>query len=86
MQKHEQKLSHFRDLSSAGFIVALVVAQFILSFFHPLCQALQRTDCDVIKAYKHAKACQSIISSQHNEGKFSELCGRRLLLKLVKNS
>ena len=39
MQKQEQKLSCF---SSAGFIV-LVVAQFILSFSHPLCQALQRT-------------------------------------------
>ena len=30
-------------------------------------------NCDIIKAYKNAKACQSTISSQHNEGKFSEL-------------
>ena len=62
-----------RLMLSSSFIVALVVAQFILSFSHPLCQALQKTDCDIIKAYRNAKSCQTIVSSQRNESKFSEL-------------
>ena len=65
--------SFLRLLLSSGFIVALFVAQFILSFSHPLSMALQKTDCDIIKAYQNAKHCQTTISAQRNESKFKEL-------------
>ncbi len=65
--------SFTRLLMSSGFIVALFVAQFILSFSHPLCLALQKTDCDIIKAYQNARHCRTIIAAQRNECKFKEL-------------
>ncbi|VDI21253.1 Hypothetical predicted protein [Mytilus galloprovincialis] len=43
--------AHLRMLQSSQFIVALVVTQHILSFTRPLTQVLQKTDCDIIKAY-----------------------------------
>ena len=42
-------------------------------FSHPLCLALQKTNCDIAKAYKNAKLCQSTILSQRNETKFNNL-------------
>lgn len=66
-------LSHLKLLQSSNFIVSLIVAQFILSFSHPLCLSLQKTNCDIIKAYHNAKLCQTTISKQRNEAKFSEL-------------
>ena len=66
-------LSHLRLLQSSGFIVSLVVAQFVLSFSHPLCLSLQNTNCDVIKAHCNARLCQTTISKQINEAKFREL-------------
>lgn len=53
--------------------MSLVVAQFIISFSHPLCLSLQNTNCDVIKAYCNARLCQTTISKQRNEAKFREL-------------
>ena len=50
-------LSHVKLLQSSGFIVLLVVAQFILSFSNPLCLTLQKTNCDVMKAYRNARLC-----------------------------
>ena len=66
-------LSHLKLLQSSSFIVSLVVAQFILSFSHPLCLKLQNTHCDVIKVYQNARLCQTTISKQRNEAKFGEL-------------
>ena len=66
-------LSHVKLLQSSGFIVSLVVAQFILSFSNPLCLTLQKTNCDVMKAYRNARLCQTTISKQRNEVKFGEL-------------
>jgi len=66
-------LSHAKLLQSPGFIVSLVVAQFVLSFSHPLCLSLQKTDCDVVKAYQNAKLCQKTVIKQRNEAKFGEL-------------
>ena len=66
-------LSYIRLLQSPTFIVSLVVTQFILSFSHPLCLALQKTNCDIVKVYQNVKLCQTTISAQRNEIKFSEL-------------
>jgi len=66
-------LSHDKLLQSPGFIISLVVAQFILSFSHPLCLSLRKINCDVVKAYNNAKLCQKTILKQRNEVKFAEL-------------
>ena len=66
-------LSHVKRLQSSSFIVSLVVAQFILSFSHPLWLSLQNTNCDVIKVYQNARLRQTTISKQRNETKFGEL-------------
>lgn len=50
-----QAQSYLRLLQSSSFIISMVVAQFILSFSHPLSLALQKTSCDVIKAYKNVQ-------------------------------
>ena len=69
-------LSYLKLLQSSSFIVSLVVVQFILSFSHPLCFSLQNTNCDVIKAYRNARLCQTTISKYRNEAKFGELWGK----------
>lgn len=68
-----QAQSYLRLLQCSSFIISMVVAQFILSFSHPLSLALQKTSCDVIKAYKNAKLCKSTILVQRSEAKFEEL-------------
>ena len=49
------------------FIVALVVAQHILSISQPLSLALQATNCDIVKAYQDAALCTDTILSQHQD-------------------
>ena len=66
-------LSYIRLLQSPTFIISVVVTQCVLSYSHPLCLALQKADCDIVKAYRNAKLCQTTISAQRNEIKFSEL-------------
>ena len=56
--------SYLRMLQSSPFIVALVVAQHILSFTRPLTQAHQQTDCDIIKACNDANRCKTVIQKE----------------------
>ena len=63
-------MSYYRLMESSTFIVALVVAQFVLSFTHPLCLSLQKVSCDVVKAYHNAKLCKETISKQRSVTKF----------------
>lgn len=65
-------LSYYRLMQSSTFIVSLVVAQFVLSFSHPLCLSLQKVSCDV-KAYRNAKLCKETISKQGSVTKFKEV-------------
>ena len=58
-------LSYTRLLQSSSFIVSLIVVQFVLSFTNPLCLALQKVDCDIVKAYNCAKLCKTTINNQH---------------------
>ena len=66
-------MSYYRLMQSWTFIVALVVAQFVLSFTHPLCLSLQKVSCDVVKAYHNAKLCRETISRQRSVTKFKEM-------------
>ena len=55
-------MSYYRLMQSSTFIVALMVAQFVLSFTRPLCLSSQMVSCDVVKAYHNAKLCKETIS------------------------
>lgn len=43
--------SYARHMESSSFVVCLVVAQHILSISQPLSLALQKINCDIVKAY-----------------------------------
>jgi hypothetical protein len=58
--------SYLRMLQSSPFIVALVVAQHILSFTRPLTQALQQTDCYIIMACNDANRCKTVIQKERS--------------------
>ena len=66
-------MSYYRLMQSSTFIVALVVAQSVLIFTHPLCLSLQKVSCDVVKAYHNAKLCKETISKQRSVTKFKEV-------------
>lgn len=65
--------SYLRMLQSSPFIVALVVAQHILSFNRPLTQALQQTDCDIIKACNDTNRCKTVIQEERSDAVFESL-------------
>jgi len=62
--------------SSSQFIVALVVTQHILSYTRPLSQALQKADCDIVKACIDANTCKKVIREQREDNTFRNLWGR----------
>ncbi|CAC5375766.1 unnamed protein product [Mytilus coruscus] len=65
--------AHLRMLQSSPLIVALVVTQHILSFTRPLTQVLQKTDCDITKAYQDANTCKTVINEQRNDAVFDSI-------------
>ena len=76
VREQERYITRVRKLAlgkGLEFYEDSLVGQYILSFSHPLCQALQKTNCDIVKAYRNAKLCQTTISAQRNEIKFSDL-------------
>ena len=67
-------------MESSSFIVALVVAQHILSISQPLSLALQATNCDIVKAYQDAALCKDTILSQRQVSKFTALWRKATVL------
>ena len=59
--------SHLRMIQSFQFTVALVVTQHILSYTRPLAQALQKADCDIVKACVDATTCKKVIREQRED-------------------
>jgi hypothetical protein len=59
--------SHLRMIQSFQFNVALVVTQHILSYTRPLAQALQKADCDIVKACVDATTCKKVIREQRGD-------------------
>nr|XP_006822914.1 PREDICTED: tolloid-like protein 1-like [Saccoglossus kowalevskii] len=57
--------AYARMLIDPQFIVALVVAQFILSYCACVTIALQSVNCDLAKAYKDIKLCKEAIRKSH---------------------
>ena len=62
--------SHLRMIQSFQFIVALVVTQHILSYTRPLAQALQKADCDIVKACVDASTFKKVIREQREDNAF----------------
>lgn len=69
-------LYYINLLESSPLLVALVVAQYILSFSKPLCLALQKESTDIIEAYEKAKTCCSAIKAQRSDDKSASI-GRK---------
>ena len=63
-------ISYAKLMESSSFIVALVIAQHILSISQPLSLALQATNCDIVKAYQDAALCKDTVLSQRQDSKF----------------
>ncbi|KAJ8306269.1 hypothetical protein KUTeg_016814 [Tegillarca granosa] len=68
--------SFMRQVQSSVFIIALIISQHILSYTHPLSQALQKTSCDLFKAYNDAQHCKSVIKNQRSDEVFQVLFTR----------
>lgn len=65
--------SYTKLMESSLFIVSLIVAQHILSISHPLSMALQKTNCDIVKAYQDANFCKDAMMKQRVESKFESV-------------
>ncbi|CAC5424514.1 unnamed protein product [Mytilus coruscus] len=77
--------AHLRMLQSSQFIVALVVTQHVLIFTRPLTQVLQKTDCDIIKAYQDANTCKTVINEQRNDTVFDSIWEKMKVLATCVN-
>jgi hypothetical protein len=62
---------HWRMLEDPEFIIAIVVAQYVLSFLKPLKLFLQKTNCDMVVAFDEA---------QNTLNKLKEFSLERILL------
>jgi hypothetical protein len=60
--------------------VALVVVQHILSFNRPLTQALQQTDCDIIKTCNDTNRCKTVIQKERSDAVLESLWGKMTAL------
>ena len=65
--------SYIRLLEDSQFIVALVVAQFVLSFLRCVTLALQSTECNLVDAYADVALARECICDSRNEGCWEKL-------------
>ena len=59
-------------MESSSFIVSLVAAQRVLSICQPLSKALQKTKCDIVKAYEDAAVCKDTILNLRKASMFAD--------------
>ena len=67
-------------IQSSHFIVALVVTQHIMNYAKPIYQALQKADCDIVKAYIDANTCKKVFRKQREDNTFRNLWGKIVAL------
>lgn len=58
---------YLRLMTDPKFMIALVVAQFILSFFAIGTKSLQSVTCDLGKAYRDAHLSKDLVAKAHSE-------------------
>ena len=73
-------------IQSFQFIVALVVTQHILSNTRPLSQALQKADCDIVKACVDANTCKKVIREQREDSVDVVIENRRTARRMAHRS
>ena len=75
--------SYLKQMSGFGFIMAAVIAQYILAYIRPLSVALQSKQCDLVKAYNECQNLIKVIQEQRDDQTFLRLFSRATtLLKL----
>ncbi|VDI15927.1 Hypothetical predicted protein [Mytilus galloprovincialis] len=65
-----------RYLEDPECIVAVLVAQFVLSILKPLTLFLQKTDCNMVDAFEESKILLELLQEKRTEEIFSELFRR----------
>ncbi|VDI17171.1 Hypothetical predicted protein [Mytilus galloprovincialis] len=65
-----------RLLEDSEFIIAIVVAQFVLSLLKPLTLFLQKTDCNMVTAFDEANGLIKILGEKRNDEQFNQLFSR----------
>ena len=68
--------SYIRLLEDSHFIVALTVAQFVLSFLHTVTVALQKVDCNLADAYNDVAVAKECIRDARNETSWLKVWSR----------
>ncbi|CAG2222785.1 unnamed protein product [Mytilus edulis] len=71
---------HRRLMEDPEFIMALVVAQYVLAFLKPLTLSLQKVDCDMVVAFDEARNLLRTLKSIRSEEAFSKLFERARVL------
>lgn len=75
---------HRRLMEDSEFIMALVVAQYVLSFMKGLTLSLQKPDCDMVVAFDESQGLLRALKSVRTDEVFSKLFQRaRLLADIV---
>jgi hypothetical protein len=70
-------------LEDPEFIIAIVVAQYVLSFLKPLTLFLEKTNCDMVVAFDEAPNTLNTIKGLRTNDKFSELFARAQIMEVV---
>ena len=68
--------SYIRLLEDSQFIVALTIAQFVLSFLHTATVALQKVDCNLADAYNDIAIAKECIRDARNETSWVKVWSR----------
>ena len=66
-ESRSDSASYIRLMEDSQFIVALVVVQFVLSFFRCVTLALQSTECNLVDAYADVALARECIRDSRNE-------------------
>ena len=69
-----------RMLEDPEFIIAIVVAQYVLSFFKPLTLFLQKTNCDMVIAFDETRSTLNTLKRLRMDEKFSQLIARAQII------
>jgi hypothetical protein len=70
-------------LEDPEFIIAIVVAQYVLSFLKPLTLFLEKTNCDMVVAFDEVPNTLNTIKELRTDDKFSELFARAKIMEVV---
>jgi len=71
---------HRRMLEDPEFIIAIVVAQYVLSFLKPSTLFLQKTNCDMVIAFDETQSTLNTLKGLRTDEKFSQVIARAQII------